>query len=236
MTEHFEAGNLDDLTRAVVGLFPELDAVEQHLSLELYRLLAAGKPVPRVSLADRLEMNVNIIDKILDRWPAVFSDSQRRVVGYWGLSIPSAQTSAHQLTIDGRRLFAWCAWDTLFLPELLGKTAEVESASPTPGATVRLTVTPEKLVHVEPAGAEMSFFLPKASAVRKDLVSAFCCYVHFFPSSSASECWTAQHPGTFRLSIEEAYALARRKNEAQYRDTLRWTRHAATHLANSTRA
>jgi hypothetical protein len=76
------------------------------------------------------------------------------VVGYWGLSIPEAYASPHRLTIDGRRLSAWCAWDTLFLPQLLGQTADVESTSPTAGATVHVTVTPDALEYVDPVGAQ----------------------------------------------------------------------------------
>lgn len=46
--------NLDDLAASIVGCFPTLDLLEQRLSLELYRLLAAGQPVPRETLAERL--------------------------------------------------------------------------------------------------------------------------------------------------------------------------------------
>ena len=38
--------NLEDLAASIVGCFPTLDLLEQRLSLELYRLLAAGQPVP----------------------------------------------------------------------------------------------------------------------------------------------------------------------------------------------
>jgi alkylmercury lyase len=74
--------------------------------------------------------------------------------------------------------------------------------------------------HVDPAGAQMSFLLPDAATTKKDVVNTFCCFVHFFPSHQTAESWAPQHPGTFLLSIEEAYALARRKNETQYKDVL----------------
>ena len=213
-TEH--KFDLDRVAASIVGVFPTLDLFEQRLSLELYRFLAEGQPVLRALLAERLSVPVEIVNQVLNGWPGVFSDPQQRVVGYWGLSIPAAYVSPHRLTIDGRRLSAWCAWDTLFLPQLLGQRAEVESASPTPGATISLTVTPEEVERVEPVGARMSFLLPDAEAVQKDIVSAFCHFVHFFPSCQAGESWAAQHAGTFLLSIGEAHAVGRRKNEAQY--------------------
>ncbi|MCU1260551.1 MAG: Organomercurial lyase [Bryobacterales bacterium] len=130
--------DLDRVATGIVGVFPTLDFFEQRLSLQLYRFLAEGQPVPPALLAERLSVPVELVSQVLNGWPGVFSDSQQRVVGYWGLSIPAAYESRHRLTIDGRRLSAWCAWDTLFLPQLLGQRAEVESASPTPGATIGL--------------------------------------------------------------------------------------------------
>lgn len=114
--------DLDELAASIIGVFPTLNALEQRLSLELYRLLAEGQPVPRAKLAKQLGISLETVNQIIESWPGVFSDEQERVVGYWGLAIPAAYTSPHQLTINGRRLSAWCAWDTLFLPQLLGQT------------------------------------------------------------------------------------------------------------------
>src|SRR5258708_35601030 len=150
MTHTSRTGNVDGDAGGlgIVKVFPTLDPFEQRLSLELYRLLSGGQPVARAVLADRLQVSVEIVDRILDGWPGVFSDSERRIVGYWGLSIAAAYTSSHQLMIDGRRLSAGCAWDTLFLPSLLGKPAEAESRSPGKAGGVKLVVTATNLDHV----------------------------------------------------------------------------------------
>ena len=66
----------------------------------------------------------------------------------------------------------------------------------------------------------MSFLMPDAAEAQKDIVTAFCHFVHFFPSRSDGEGWAAQHPGTFILSVAEAHAIARRKNQAQYGEAL----------------
>jgi len=211
---------LDDVTAYIVGLFPNLNVFEQSLSLELYRLLAEGQPVPRQELAQRLESPIETINKTLDTWPGVFSDEKGRIAGYWGLAIPEAYTSPHRIRIGGQSLSAWCAWDTLFLPQLLGQTAEIESANPG-GFKVYLTVTPERVDHIDPVGIHMSFLLPDAAEVRKDVMSALCHFVHFFPSYEAGQSWSARHSGTFLLSIDDAHDLARQKNQAQYRDVLR---------------
>ena len=210
--------DVDAIALGIVKVFPRLNLFQQRLSLEMYRLLSGGQPVARAVLAERLPASPEIVDRILDGWPGVFSDSERRIVGYWGLSIAAAFKSPHQLTIDGQKLSAWCAWDTLFLPQLLGKPAEVESRSPGDGV-VKLIVTPAKLDRVEPEDAQVSFLMPDAGEVQKDVVSTFCHFVHFFPSRSAGEAWVAQHPGTFILSVA-AHGVARSKNQAQYGEAM----------------
>lgn len=211
--------NLEELASSIVECFPTLDLLEQRLSLALYRLLAEGQPVPLTSLAERLEISIETVNRILDDWPGVFSDAQGRIVGYGGLSIPSVYSSTHKLTANGRTFSAWCAWDTLFLPQLLGLEAEVESASPG-GGIVRLTVAPDQVERVEPVDSQMSLLLPDREGVQKDVITTFCHFVHFFPSRQDGERWSAQHTGTFLLSIYEAHVLARLKNEAQYREVL----------------
>jgi len=215
MTAH-DRINLDEVAARIVEVFPELDRIEQHLSLELYRLLAEGQPVSRAVLAQRVRIPMETVDQILDGWPGVFSNVHRQVVGYWGLAIPAAYASPHRFTINGRTLSAWCAWDTLFLPQLLGQTAEVDSTGPNASDRIRLSVTPERVERVEPVDAHMSFLLPDAAEVQKDVLTTFCHFVHFFPSRQSAESWCAQHPGTFILSIDDAHTLARRKNGVQY--------------------
>ena len=215
-----ESADLNGVVASLLTAFPKLDLFEQRLSLELYRQLAAGQPVPRAALAELLRVPVETVSRTIDGWPGVFSDEQKRVVGYWGISLATAYASPHRLTVEGRRLSAWCAWDTLFLPQLLGKSAAIESTSPSPAVTVRLSVTPQGVELVDPADTHMSLLTPDVAWFQKDIVSTFCHFVHFFPSRKAGEAWVAQHPGTFILSVADAHIIAARKNEAQYGATL----------------
>ncbi len=208
--------NIDEVATRIVEAFPKLDAFEQRLALELYRLLAICEPVPRELLAQRIQVPVGIVSGILDTWPGVYSNHDGRIVGFWGLALPTAYTSPHRLIIEGQRLSAWCAWDTLFLPHLLSKMAEVESASPIEGNTVTLKMTPEGVEHLDPNGACMSFLPPDATAFQKDVITSFCHFVHFFPSREAGQRWIGDHKGTFLLSIDEGVRVARRKNELQF--------------------
>ena len=212
--------DLDHVATSIVAAFPTLDLLEQRLSFELYRLLAEGGPVPRETLAQRLTVPVTVVTRILERWPGAFYDSQRRVVGYWGLSISVAHASPHQLTVGGRKLSAWCAWDTLFLPQILGQSAEIESTSPRSRSVVRLIVSPDRVEFVDPITTHVSFLLPDAKGAHEDVVTAFCRFVHFFPSRQAAESWATDHAEIFVLSVHEAYTVARLKNKAQYNQLL----------------
>ena len=58
--------NLDELATSIVKCFPSHNLLEQRLSLSLYRLLAAGQPVPRTALAKQLEISLEIVNRILD--------------------------------------------------------------------------------------------------------------------------------------------------------------------------
>lgn len=209
--------DLAQLSAIVIGLLPKLSEREQVISLGLYRLLAEGLPVSRQQLATALNLPVDVVKETLTQWWGVYYDGEERITGYWGLALPQM---AHRLLIDGKTLYAWCAWDTLFIPELLGQTVRVESNCPKTRRRIQLTVAAQGVSDLDPPGAVMSLLTPEAAKVRENVVENFCHYVHFFHSSEAGENWISEHPGTFLLSIEEAYALGKGKNAAQYKETL----------------
>jgi alkylmercury lyase len=156
-----ETPNIDELAALLVAAMPKLDESEQHIALTLIRQLAVGAPVSVEQLATAADAPLARVTQALERLPGVFRDEQQRIIGFMGLSVP--EMGDHRIHLDGRTLSAWCAWDTLFLPELIGATARVGSRCP------------------EAAGK-----------------------------------WTVEHPGTFTLSVEDAYQLGRLTNRAAW--------------------
>jgi alkylmercury lyase len=205
--------DIDALSEHLLRVFPVLDPTGQRLSLAVYRELARGAPVSPASLADPVEMPAEMVVRQLQSWPGVYYDGEQRIVGFWGLTIAPMP---HRLRVDGRELYAWCAWDTLFLPALLGVTTEVESACRATGAPVRLTVTPHGVGSAEPAGLSVSFLLPEAEAMNANVITSFCHHVHFFRSSEAAQPWLDERPDTFLLSLADADEVGRRVNKARY--------------------
>src|SRR5579884_871799 len=154
-----------------------LDPEQQQIALSLVRLLAEGSAVPVERLAQVLALSAGEVEATISRWPEARRDDHGHLTEFVGLSV--AEIGNHRLHLNGRTLSAWCAWDTLFLPELLGATARVTSHCPATGQDISLTVTPDGPTDVTPPAAVLSFLLPE----RKfdfDVINTFCRYVHFF--------------------------------------------------------
>ena len=197
--------------------FLNLSRDEQQVSLAIYRLLATGEPVLPEAIAAEAGVAVERVGELLDRWIGVYRDAEGRVVGYWGLALSEAN---HCLEVAGRTLYAWCAWDALFIPALLGQTAEVTSKSPVSGEAIHLTVSPEDARSTDDKDVYVSFLEPDEDKLAEDVIGAFCHYVFFFASLEEGQQWTTAHPGTYLLTLDQAFELGRRKNARQYLDVL----------------
>jgi alkylmercury lyase len=214
LTEH---KTLDELADQIATALGDLDPAGQRLAIALYRLLAAGRPVAAADLAAAAGLPKTEA-ATLDGWPAVFTDSRGRITGFWGLAITEL-SPAHRYESGGQVLYAWCAWDTLFLPARLGQPACVTSACPVTGELIELTVTPEGISGTSHPEAVVSFLAP-GGPFDSGVIESFCHFVHFFASRQAGEQWAAGHPGTFLLTLGEAAGLAARANQRLFPDAL----------------
>ena len=221
MTDHTSAiaprVDLDALSAHFLRLFPSLDEKDQKVALALYRSLSQGHPVSAAALARAVRLPEDDVVKRLSGWPGVYYDKSRHVIGFWGLTI---MPMPHRLLSDGIALYAWCAWDTLFLPELIGGTLDVESTCRGTGQAVRLTATPTGVHQADSAEVVLSFLIPDSDRMNADVIASFCHYVHFFRSPQAALPWLAEHRDSFLLSLADAYALGRRINSARYDESL----------------
>lgn len=172
------------------------------LFVALLRELAKGRPVSQTTLATTLGWRAERVAAMLEQATSIEYDHDGNIVGY-GLTL---RETAHALEIDGRCLYAWCAFDTLMFPALVGETARVSSHCAATGAPVSLTVTPNEIRDVEPADMAVSLILPQAAA---DIRRSFCCHVHFFGSVLMAEDWASKHKGVEIVSVQDAFDLGR---------------------------
>ena len=208
---------VERLADALIGAVPTRDPGVQAVGLALLRTLATGEPVSEQALAAASGSPEPTIRDALESWPGVFRDEDERVVGFMGLSV--AELGEHRIEVGGRTLTAWCAWDTLFLPELLGAAARVRSRCPGTGERISLTVGRDGPSDVRPAGTVLSLLAPERP-FDADVVRSFCHFVNFFASKQAAGEWTERHPGTFTLSLEQGFALGKRTNQATFGSAL----------------
>jgi Alkylmercury lyase len=139
-----------------------------------------------VEIADDAGIEIEKAQRIFDGWIGVHSDEAKRVIGFWGLTIAKMK---HRFEVDGAQLYTWCTWDTLFLPELLEKSARVESVCDATGKPVRLSVSPKRVESAVPGSVSISFLTPDSSRFQQDIVQNFCHCIHFF--RSRKDAWPA---------------------------------------------
>ncbi len=209
--------DMQELINSLPDEFLNLSLKEQKLSVHLYRLLAEGQPVSTERLANDLNLPSDDVTNILNKWPGVYYNQDNYIIGYWGLALPKM---SHRFAINGHTLYTWCAWGSLFIPEIINETAHVESTCLVTGKKIQLTVTPDGIEKLNPASAVMSFVTPESFKIRENVISNFCHYIHFFISSEAGSNRKSDNQGTFILSIDEAYYLGRKKNAVQYKDVI----------------
>jgi alkylmercury lyase len=204
----------------------ELTESQQVVALGLYHELAKGAPVRREQIASALGISTRDVAAALDS-PAIscltFHDDENRIVGFGGLAV---RQMAHKFIVSGQELYTWCAWDALFIPELLDATAWVESTCPETKSPVRLEVAPDGVKMVEPVETVVSFLLPDELRIEQtaaETMKTFCHRVHFLASPEAGRAWTARDPGTFVLSLEDALTLAQMLNACRFGSVLQRT-------------
>ncbi|MFQ5966451.1 MAG: organomercurial lyase [Acidimicrobiia bacterium] len=101
------------------------------------------------------------------------------------------------------------------LPGILETVGEVESTDPVTGETIRLTVTADQIVQVEPPSAVTSVFVPGRTATQTDsgeppigADSEVCTSMLFFTSRENAESALKRYPNIAIFTIEEAFNLA----------------------------
>jgi alkylmercury lyase len=197
---------------------------EQGPAVVLYRELAKGRAVDAEQFARALDTTPAAARALLERGAiksSIFPDPQGRVVGFGGLA---AAPMHHRFEVNGRSLWTWCAWDTLFIPEILGRPARVTSPDPESRELVRLTVTPDRIESVEPSDAVISFIRLDAEGFATsaaNIMGSFCHFIFFFTSRASGERWTAKHPDTFLCTLDDAFALAKRLNAHYFGSALK---------------
>ena len=204
--------------KAVVGALTPEDAEGRKTAIATYRLLAGGAPVSESQISAQAGIPEEQVREILRSWPLVLRDQTDQVVGFWWLHSQQVEPT-HAMSFDNTTVFGWCALDTLFIPEILGRTVRVASTDPTSDARIGLTVTADGVVDLDHADTVVSFLLPRrGESFADDAIARFCHQIHFFDSPQSAAEWTADRPGRIFMTVDEAFHLGKEINRIRFGD------------------
>lgn len=199
---------IPEIAQAFRALRSRRDRIEGYrpLVVAVTRELAAGVPLPEKRVAELAEL-LDVPEGTVVEVARAAEWEEDRLVGIGGLSL---NETPHRLSFEGRTLYTWCAWDSLFLVPIIGEPAVISSTSLATGEAVRISVDPDGVGQKEPASAVMSVVVPRADCApvtAAEVRGMFCHFINFFASRDEAEAWVAQDRDPAVLEVEEGFRL-----------------------------
>ena len=201
----------DELVKSYREAFAAIpqDALELDLrvTIKTMQALAEGKPVSPEQLAEIWEMPLDQVSAILERAKA---NGQAEVDAHGNLvgGVLSLVPTTHRISFDENELYAWCAYDAIYAPGVVGKTAHIVSKDPETGDSIQVTITPSGVQRVQPEGAVVSVVSANTD-MRAGPASPRCSLQLFFGSRDSADRWLQDRSGVLILSVEEVFEIAR---------------------------
>jgi alkylmercury lyase len=196
--------DLTELALLFTEAFPKLDETGRQQALTLYKLLAQGQPVTTSVFAGSIGKTPIETQQLLDEWTGVYYQPDGDIVGFWGLSVSE---TAHQIIINDITLYTWCAWDTLFIPNILQTECSITTHCPLSQQRITLTVSPDMINTLAPDTAVISFIKPELQKIKDNVVQSFCQQIFFLASETEGQKWCNNHPDAFILSMDQGFQL-----------------------------
>jgi alkylmercury lyase len=199
--------SVDALDASIDAANPDLGHEEQRLAVAVFRLLATGQPQGVGALASAIGLPEEWVDRTLRSWPTVFRDEPGEVIGFAGLTV--AEMPPHRMRHEGVDLYAWCAWDPMFVARIIGDL-DVATQDPVTGELITYGITRDGTIFDASHPEAVLSFLRPGQRWDGDVITSFCHFVLQFAGSDSARRWTADHPGTFIISVDDALELGRR--------------------------
>lgn len=206
--EQLKKDRLIEEYREVYDSIPQ-EALELDLrvTIKTIQALARGKPVSPNELAKIWGVPLEQVRPVL----AGAVEAGRAEVDSRGdlvSGVLSLNPTAHQISMDNQHLYAWCAYDAIYTPGVVGKTARIVSQDPVTGESIRVTITPEGVEDVRPEGTVVSVVGGKTD-MRGGPDSPRCSQMLFFGSRESANQWLQGRSNVSILTVEEAFEIAR---------------------------
>lgn len=181
--------------------------LDLRVTIKTMQSLAKGHPVSPAQLADIWEMPLEQVQAILaqaEENGQVEINANGDLVG----AVLSLNPTHHQVLMDNKRLYAWCAYDAIYAPGVVGKPAQIVSNDPVTGETIRVSITPTGVEKVQPESTVVSV-VGAETDMRAGPASPRCTQMLFFESRESAEHWRRNRSGIFILTVEEVFEIGR---------------------------
>lgn len=216
MTTHIAL--LDKLAAWYVSTLPSATYPTQRVLQTIHRQLLTVGPVALDDLINNETSKGVAVAHDLEGW-VLFGSDGRIDSGYEMTLRPTG----HRLSIDDNSAFAFCPWDAIFLPLLLGEVVTLTTACPVSGHHISMAVSPSGIRSLAPRDSVMSFVMPSGMSTvgqtgtaleprrrKEESIRQLCRAIHLFARPNYAKEWGSDQSEFFVLSIEEAVALAAR--------------------------
>lgn len=192
--------------RAAYAQIPK-EAIELDLrvTVKTIQLLSEGRPLSAKRLAEVWDMSQDQVRVILEQASSTGKaqlDGEGNLVG----GVLSLVPTTHKVRLNDNDLYAWCAYDAIYIPGVIGMKAQIESTDPVNGETIRMTITPHGVNDLNPEGSVVSVVSPDVGGVGPD--SPRCSQMLFFTSRESAGTWLKDHPGVEILTVGEVFEIA----------------------------
>ena len=195
-------------TRQMLKKLPE-GAYEAELRLQVIalQLLSKGEPISPERLAEAWGMPLEQVNAIFEQASALGTlqlDESGNMVG----SAISLIPSSHTFQVNGKTLYAWCSYDAIYAPGVIGSDAVIESVDPLTNESIQIKVFPDGVTGTEPAGVVTTVVGMEADS-RGGAESPRCNQMHFFASEENARKWAADHPGVIIMTVDQLFDVAK---------------------------
>jgi alkylmercury lyase len=151
----------------------------------LQQFLDNGQPLTIAQFAQIMDLTVPQALELAQNKGEL--DKKGQLVGFLGFSVVPTN---HQLIINGKIFYTWCAADTLIFPAILGVDVIIISSDPLSNENIRIQVNHDLLIEVLPVTTFISWV---DEVDQNDIRCSMCNRVHFFASEETSARWLANN-------------------------------------------
>lgn len=170
---------------------------------QLFPLLADGRPISLTHLAEITHKDIATVEQELTKG-YTGRDSDGNVIELFGVM---HTPTLHRIQLGQVCLFSCCALVAHMVPLLLDQMATIESVDPISHRLVRLHVASSGVQVVDPQTVG-TLVVTTQEQVLKEVRSAFCEHVCYFPDEGTAEEFIAADSRRYRVDIHQFHEAA----------------------------